>query len=923
ENSVSGYKTRITQLQQEQTKYEWKQDAYRGITDKMYDLTQKYTSFTSRTNLLSNAFFNNSISTTVSGPDGVTSKVSATGRSSSDIQLLAAQTATAASYSVAASALGLNVSNTTTNAIGTNPTDVPVGTLKGTMTINYDGKKIDLTFDETDQIDGTSKTLAQAITEKLENTTVNTGYGTQKASELINVGTDSGGNITFSDKGNRGANPYVSYLDSSMKTALGATDSPLYTGSSNKQYTFAGGNRNFVDSTKTVADYLSGKDISVTVDGTTKTFRLDKTAIQTNGIQEALRQGINGLGLGITAADDGNKLSFSVGDTSNFSISVKDERASALLGLSSGVSNYLDTKSTIGNLIGSDTFDQTFTRAVENDATVKSRLKAEGNYYRDATTGNLYQKRGNDYYHVSDDQNHSPLYELKINDKSIYVAKDASLESVLTGINNSDMGVKASYSKLTGKLVFTAKETGVNGDISLDNDLSKALFGTKTNQLTLGDVLGDEWFDANGEVTLYTGSTQSAALSATNPKGTYTRDSSLNDFLTSFNKIASNAQFYDSSNPADSHNRNAALTGYNVTFGAAGSGTESAAAKYYLTNKDPNVQGMTLQEFAERINSANVTRGTDATVRALVNGELTTLTRASNTIDMDGMKVTLSGSFNADSIARDANGNVLSASQQPAVTDTERAGAVSFNTSAGSDELMTTITSFVNDYNAVLKQLHDAYATQPAEKNSSTHARYDPLTDDDKSSMSEKAVESYEAKAKQGILFGDSDLRAAYESLVRAISPSGNDGAALRNMGIETTYSGGLTQIKLDESKLRDALSRDPDSVRDAFTKSKEYGASSDGLMTSIKEVMERYSSTSIASPGILVKKAGSTYSSTSLLSNAVQTQIDSVQKKIEQWQSKMSTKIDYYTRQFTALEKLMNTMNSQSSALSGLMGGY
>ena len=189
--------------------------------------------------------------------------------------------------------------------------------------------------------------------------------------------------------------------------------------------------------------------------------------------------------------------------------------------------------------------------------------------------------------------------------------------------------------------------------------------------------------------------------------------------------------------------------------------------------------------------------------------------------------------------------------------------------------------------------------------------------------MSEKAIENYEAKAKQGILFGDSDLRGLYQKLVNAISPGGNDGAALRDIGIETTYSGGITQIKLNESKLTSALESDPDKVRNAFTKSKEYGASSDGLMSNLKQTLEQYASTSTANTGILVKKAGSTFSSTSLLSNAVQKQIDSVQTQIEKWQTKMSSKIDYYTRQFTALEKLMNTMNSQSSALSGLMGGY
>ena len=524
---------------------------------------------------------------------------------------------------------------------------------------------------------------------------------------------------------------------------------------------------------------------------------------------------------------------------------MSDERAAALLGLDAGISNYLNTKSTIGNLLDLNNFTQ----------------------------------------------NSDGLYELTINGKSVSVSADDSLESVLSKINNSDMGVNASYSKLTGKFVFAAKETGAGGNISFDNDLAKKLFTTDPTQRTLKDALG--LADSVGDFTLKIGSLT---------VGTFNADETIGDVMDFIN-----------TKDADGYALGTTIKG-SVGYDSE-TGAFSVSSAWRFRAYDENDDSLAISnsiagnQFFES-NTFSRVQGTDATVRALVNGELTTLTRASNTIDMDGMKVTLNGSFNTENLTATA------------VSDTERANAISFNTSAGSDELMKTITDFVNDYNTVLKQLHDAYATQPAEKNSSSHARYEPLTDDDKSGMSEKAIENYEAKAKQGILFGDSDLRAAYEALVRAVSPGGNDGAALRNMGIEATYSGGLTQIKLDETKLRDALAQDPDSVRNAFTKSKEYGASSDGLMTSIKETMERYSSTSFASPGILVKKAGSTYSSSSLLNNAVQSQIDSVQKKIEQWQSKMSSKIDYYTRQFTALEKLMNTMNSQSSALAGLMGG-
>jgi flagellar hook-associated protein 2 len=345
----------------------------------------------------------------------------------------------------------------------------------------------------------------------------------------------------------------------------------------------------------------------------------------------------------------------------------------------------------------------------------------------------------------------------------------------------------------------------------------------------------------------------------------------------------------------------------------------NGASSYTIVDQATNttLATFTNADISRLTQGGSYTPGTDATVRAMVNGQAVTLQRASNTIDMDGMSVTLKGDIGDVSAYKGTDATAIANADAA-----NNANAVSFKTSGGSDDLVKTITGFVDEYNALLKELHDAYATQPAEKSAKNHTRYEPLSDDDKKDMSEKAIESYEAKAKQGLLFGDSDLRAAYESLVRAISPGGNDGAALRNIGIETTYSGGLTLIKLNESKLREKLDTDPDSVRNAFTKSKEGGASTDGLMTSIKNTLERYGSSSYSTPGILVKKAGSTHNATSLLNNEMQKQLDNVQKKIEQWQTKMSTKIDYYTRQFTALEKLMNTMNSQSSALAGLMGG-
>ena len=57
-------------------------------------------------------------------------------------------------------------------------------------------------------------------------------------------------------------------------------------------------------------------------------------------------------------------------------------------------------------------------------------------------------------------------------------------------------------------------------------------------------------------------------------------------------------------------------------------------------------------------------------------------------------------------------------------------------------------------------------------------------------------------------------------------------------------------------------------------------------------------------------------------MNNTLLKQMKDVEDEISEWQDKMSNKVDYYTNKFTQLELLINQMNSQSSALSGLMGG-
>ena len=73
---------------------------------------------------------------------------------------------------------------------------------------------------------------------------------------------------------------------------------------------------------------------------------------------------------------------------------------------------------------------------------------------------------------------------------------------------------------------------------------------------------------------------------------------------------------------------------------------------------------------------------------------------------------------------------------------------------------------------------------------------------------------------------------------------------------------------------------------------------------------------------GALIVRAGSIKAPTTINSNTLQTQMNSIDSQIERWQNKMSDQIDRYSTQFSRLEQLIAEMNSQASAFSGLMGG-
>lgn len=460
---------------------------------------------------------------------------------------------------------------------------------------------------------------------------------------------------------------------------------------------------------------------------------------------------------------------------------------------------------------------------------------------------------------------------------------------------------KVEVAAVNGALQF---DVGSGNTFAIQSDMGEVLgLGESgltsyvNTRSTLGELLGDDMggLVANGQGTydlVINGETV----------GSYTKDTTLETVMNNINSNADAGVTVSYSQLTNQFVFTAKETGEGgrIDFGTLDGtkATDLAAALFGQANEVQN--------------------GQDAIFHATVNGQDMVLTRNSNTFDMDGMSITLNGTFNvADGVT---SGEIDSANANDSLFNL-KGESVTFSSKTDTDAIVDVVKQMVEDYNELLTEVKKAYSDQPLTQTDGS--RYEPLTDEDKEGMTESEIERYEEKAKTGLLFMDSDLSSLYNALRSAITPGGADGQTLRSIGINTSYSEGLTTISLDEDALRSALETNPDQVRDAFTKSQENGSATNGLMASIKEATDRYASTEGAVKGILIEKAGSQYSPAKALDNTLLNQMNEINEQISRWQEKMSDRVDYYTNKFTQLEVLIQQMNSQSASLSGLMGGY
>lgn len=224
------------------------------------------------------------------------------------------------------------------------------------------------------------------------------------------------------------------------------------------------------------------------------------------------------------------------------------------------------------------------------------------------------------------------------------------------------------------------------------------------------------------------------------------------------------------------------------------------------------------------------------------------------------------------------------------------------------DSVYNTIKGFFKSYNSILSEMNTAYYADSARG-------YDPLTDDEREAMTDDQIEKWESKIKNSLLRRDNTLGGIISGMKTALSGNVSVNGktySLSSFGIQTSsdYSEkGLLHIYGDSDdstysgktdKLKTALQEDPDTVMTVFTT----------IMEDLRDTMsKKMEKTSLSS--------ALTYYNDVDISK----KIKNYETEISDWETKLESMESRYYNQFTAMEKALANLQSQSSALSGLLG--
>lgn len=302
---------------------------------------------------------------------------------------------------------------------------------------------------------------------------------------------------------------------------------------------------------------------------------------------------------------------------------------------------------------------------------------------------------------------------------------------------------------------------------------------------------------------------------------------------------------------------------------------------------------------AELLNTLGLTSGTLTQGRNLqleVNGE--TVETSSNSFTADGTTMTF--------------------------TSAAQGAEFSYEVKKDNSSAIDAIKSFVEDYNKIIEEVYGQLDQKP-------NSDYYALTDDDIEDMdlSEKQQEKWEEKAKEGLLYNDSTVSTVMQKmrsvLYSTVKTADGQTFSLFSMGITTSDDwGDHGKLEIDETKLEAAFEQYSDQIADLFagtTVDENGNTVKTGIMHKLDDVLTGAVKTTGArkDKGTLVQLAG-TKTGTSATDNSIYDQLKSISTLISSLETRYEKQQDRYWKQFSNLESMMGSLNSQTSYIQQLM---
>lgn len=240
---------------------------------------------------------------------------------------------------------------------------------------------------------------------------------------------------------------------------------------------------------------------------------------------------------------------------------------------------------------------------------------------------------------------------------------------------------------------------------------------------------------------------------------------------------------------------------------------------------------------------------------------------------------------------------------------------VTITTQQDTDGIYDMIKDFLKEYNALINEMDKLYNADSAKD-------YEPLTDEEKRSMSETEIEKYEGKIKDSLLRKDTNLNKISSAMKRIMSAGYEvDGEQwfLFDFGIET-----MDYFHAPENE-RNAyhIAGDPDDAdfSGKGDKLKSLIASDPNKVISFfsQLTQQMYSEMNEQSKSVEGQRSfGSFYDDKKMKS-----EYEDYKVKIKELETKLAAYEDKWYKKFAAMETAMAKMQSNVSAVTSLLGGF